>query len=67
METNIEVVERTVRNLKEGVFVWLVDDSVKRSEYKLRQMIEIYTGKDVVLRSSIVKMAHGELNQPVVK
>ena len=55
-----------VRNLKEGELVWLVDDSVKRCEYKLG-IIEIFTVNDGVVRSAIVKMAHGELNRPVVK
>ena len=56
-----------VRNLKEGELVWLVDDSVKRYEYKLGRIIEIFTGNDGVVRSARVKMAHGELNRPVVK
>ena len=56
-----------VRNLKEGGLVWLVDDSVKRCEYKLGRVIEIFTGNDGVVRSARVKMAHGELNRPVVK
>ena len=56
-----------VRNLKEGELVWLVDDSVKRCEYKLGRIIEIFTGNDGVVRSAIVKMAHGELYRPVVK
>ena len=56
-----------VRNLKEGELVWLVDDSVKRCEYKLGRIIEICTGNDGVVRSARVKMSHGELNRPVVK
>ena len=56
-----------MRNLKEGDLVWLVDDSVKRCEFKLGRIIEIYTGNDGVVRSAGVKMAHGELNRPVVK
>ena len=56
-----------VRNLKEGELVWLVKDSVKRCGYKLGRIIEIFTGKDGVVRSARVKMAHGELNRPVVK
>ena len=56
-----------VRNLKEGELVWLVDDSVKRCEYKLGRIIEIFTGNDGVVRSARVKLAHGELNRPVVK
>ena len=31
------------------------------------RIIEIYTGKDDVVRSARVKMAHGDLNRPVVK
>ena len=54
-------------NPKEGKLVWLVADSVKLCEYKLGQIIEIYTGIDGVVRSARVKMAHGELNWPVVK
>ena len=54
-----------VRNLKEGELVWLVDDS--RCDYKLGRIIEIFTGNDGVVRSARVKMAHGELNRPVVK
>ena len=56
-----------VRNLKEGVLVWLVDDSVNRCKYKLGRIVEIFTGTDGVVRSARVKMAHGELNRPVVK
>ena len=56
-----------VRNLKEGDLVWLVDDSVKRGEYNLGRIVEIFTGNDCVVRSARVKLAHGELNRPVVK
>ena len=59
-----------MRNLKKGTHLWLVDDSVKRCEYKLgikARIIEIFTGNDGVVRSARVKIAHGELNRPVVK
>ena len=56
-----------VQNLKEGELVSLVDDSVKRCEYKLGQIIEIFTSNDGVLRSARVKMSHGEPNWTVVK
>ena len=56
-----------VRNLKEGELVWLVDDSVKRCENKLGRIIELFIGNDGVVRAARVKMAHGELNRPVVK
>ena len=54
-----------VRNLKEGELLWLVDEY--RCDYKFGRIIEIFTGNDGVVRSARVKMAHGELNRPVVK
>ena len=36
-------------------------DSVKRSEYRQRRIIEIFTGKDVVEGRARVQMAHEEL------
>ena len=56
-----------VRNLKEGELLWLLNDTVKRCEFKLRRIFEIFTGNYGVVRSVRVKMAHGELNRPVVK
>ena len=56
-----------VRNSKEGELVWLVDDAVKRCEYKLRRIVDICTGSDGVVQSARIKMARGELNRPVVK
>ena len=56
-----------VRNLKEGEVVWLLDDSLKHCEYKLRQIIKTFTGNDGVVRSARVEMAHGDLYRPVVK
>ena len=46
-----------MRSLKEGEDVWLVDDSVKRCEYKLGRIIEIFTGIEEVVRTAIVKIA----------
>ena len=46
---------------------WLVDDSVKRCEYKLEQTSEIFNGKESVLQSARVNMAHEQLNRCVVK
>ena len=67
MEPEIEVVKRTCAKSEEGELVWLIDDSVKRCEYKLGRIIEIVTGNAGVLRSAKAKIAHGELNRPVVK
>ena len=46
-------------------FVWLIDDSLKRCEYKLEQFIETSIGNNGVVQSSSVKMAHRQLNRPV--
>ena len=59
--------EEHVRNLKEGELAWPVDVSVRRWKYKLGWINDIYTGHDGVVRSARVRMAHGELNRPVVK
>ena len=56
-----------VRNLKEGELGWMVDESVKRCEYKMGRVIQVFKGNDGVVRSARVKMAHGEFNRPVVK
>ena len=37
-----------MQNLKEGELFWLLDDSVKRCEYKLGWIVEIFTGNDGV-------------------
>ena len=56
-----------MQNLKEGELLWLVDYSVKRFEYKLERILGIFTGNDGDVQSTRVKMAHGELNRPVIK
>ena len=53
--------------MREGEFLWLVDDSVKSCAYKLGETFGIYIGNDGFVRSARVKMAHGELIRPVVK
>ena len=55
-----------VRIPKEGELVWVIDDTVKRTEYKLTRIIKIPTSDDDFLQSTRVKIAHGELNWPVV-
>ena len=40
---------------------------MKRCEYKLGSIVEVFTGSNGVVRSARVKMAHGELKRPVVK
>ena len=67
LNQRLKLSKEHVRSLKEGEYIWLVDDSVKRCEYKLGRIIKICSGKDSVVRSARVKMAHGELYRPTVK
>ena len=53
MKPKIEVVKRTCAKPQRRRVIWLVDDSVKRCEYKLGPTTEI--------------KSHGQLNRPVVK
>ena len=46
--------------------MWMVDDSVKRCEYKMGRVNKVFKGDNGVVRSARVKMAHGEFNRPVV-
>ncbi|XP_075241733.1 uncharacterized protein LOC142336705 [Convolutriloba macropyga] len=56
-----------VRNLKERKILWMVDDSVKRCEYKMGRFIKVFKNHDGVVQSARVKLAHGEFNRLVVK
>ena len=56
-ETNIEV----------GDLVWLIEDNVKRSQYRMARIVEIYPGKDGVESSALTKTLDGTLKRPVVK
>ena len=56
-ETNIEV----------GDLVWLIEDNVKRSQYRMARIVEIYPGKDGVVRSALIKTLDGTLKRPVIK
>ena len=58
MEPEIEVVKRKCAKPEKSKLVWLVNDSIKRCEYKKGRIIEIFTGSDGVVRLAIVKMAH---------
>ena len=45
----------------------MIDDSEKRFEIKIGQVIEMFKGDNGVVRSARVKMAHGEFNRLLVK
>ena len=56
-----------VRNIQVGELVWLVDESLKRCDYKMGRVKEVYQGSDGVVRSALVKFSTGDLKRPVVK
>ena len=60
--------------IKEGVqqvdvndLVWIVDENVKRTHYKMGRVLEVYHGSDGRVRSALVKTEDGKLKRPVVK
>ena len=54
-------------NFQVGDLVWLIEDDVKRSHYKMARVLEVYPGNDGIVRSALIKTVNGFLNQPVVK
>ena len=50
-----------------GDLVWLIEDNVKRSQYRMARIVEIYPGKDGIVRSALIKTLDGTLKRPVVK
>ena len=42
-------------NLGIGDLVWLIEDNVKRSHYKMACVLEVYPGKDGTVRSALIK------------
>ena len=48
--------QEDVRILKE--LVWMVDDSVKRCEYRNGRVIQVFEGDDCVVRSARFKKAY---------
>ena len=47
--------------------VWLIEDNVQRSQHRMARIVEIYPGKDGVVRSALIKTLDGTLKRPVVK
>ena len=56
-----------VRQLKVSDLVWVVDENVKRSSYKMARVLEVQEGSDGRVRSATVVMKDGKLKRPVVK
>ena len=55
------------RQLQTGDLVWLVDDGIKRSQYKMARILTIYPGADGVIRSAEVKTKDGVFKRPSVR
>ena len=58
---------KTEANIQVGDFVWLVEDNVKRSHYKVARIKEVYPGKYGIDRSVLIKTCEGTLKRPMVK
>ena len=56
-----------VRQLKVNDLVWVVDENVKRSNYKMTRVLEVQEGSDGRVRSATVVTKDGKLKRPVVK
>ena len=47
--------------------VWVVDENVKRSNYKMARVLEVQEGSDGRVRSPTLVTKDGKLKRPVVK
>ena len=56
-----------VRQLKVDDLVWVVDENVKRSNYKMARVLEVQEGSEGRVRSVTVVTKDGKLKRPVVK
>ena len=54
-------------NIEIGDLVWFIEDNVKWSQYRMARIVEIYSGKDGVARSALIRTPDGTLERPVVK
>ena len=54
-------------NVQVGDLVWLIEDDVRRSHYKMARVMEVCPGKDGIVRSALIKTVDGTLKRPVVK
>ena len=50
-----------------GDLVWLVDENIKRSNYRMARVQEVFTGSDGIVRSAIIRTKDGTLKRPAVK
>ena len=47
--------------------IWLIEDNVKQSQYRIARIVKIYPGNDGVVRSALLKTLDSTLKRPVVK
>ena len=60
-------IKKGVRQLEVNDLVWIVDENVKRAQYEMGRVLEVYHGSDGRVRSALVKTEEGNLKRPVVK
>ena len=60
-------IKEGVRQLEVNDLVWIVDENVKRAQYKMGRVLEVYHGSDGRVRSALVEIEDGKLKIPVVK
>jgi hypothetical protein len=58
---------REQRNLMVGDLVLLAEDNVKRGQWPLGRVSEVYPGPDGVVQSALVKTADSEFKRPIAK
>ncbi|XP_064647483.1 uncharacterized protein LOC135500166 [Lineus longissimus] len=56
-----------VRNIRTGDLVLIVDDNAPRNTWQLGRVIEVYPGKDGLIRSGKIRTQHTQLVRPVNK
>ena len=56
-----------IRQQEVNDLVWILDENVKRAQYKMGRVLEVYHGSDGRVRSALVKTEDGKLKRPVVK
>ena len=60
-------IEEEFRQLEVNDLVWIVDENVERTHYKMGRVLEVYHGSDGRVRSALVKTEDGKLKRSVVK
>ena len=46
-------------NIQIGDLVWLIENNVRRSHYNMARVMEVYPGKDGIMRSVLIKTLDG--------